>query len=226
MKKLCFALVVMAFFASACSGGNSTTPNEPTAAPTLQNVTVFAPATLPVVSTRTDRRAPTLAPTAPPTDLPTATPLPADTATPVIAPTATALPTATRAVVAPPTATLAPAVYVTAFNVDPPAPKSKPAQFLFHVAFLNTVGENVNYSRWRVLIFPKGQTKAVGDPQGASKTIATGASTQDTELWSIKVTSVCEAYTAQPVWEDDNGKQTPFLQPDGQAITLDLQVCP
>lgn len=226
MKRICFALVVIMVSVCACSGGNSATPNEPTAAPTLSNVTVSAPATLPVASTRTDRRAPTLAPTAPPTDLPTATPPPTDTATPVVAPTATALPTATRAVVAAPTATLAPAVYVTAFSVDPPAPKSKPAQFLFHVAFLNTVGENVNYPRWRVLIFPKGQTRAAGDPQGGSKTITTGTSTQETELWSIKVTSTCEAFTAQPVWEDDNGKQTPFLQPDGQTIALDLQVCP
>ena len=42
---------------------------------------------------------------------------------------------------------LAAAVYVTALSVDPPEPKSKPAEFLFHVSFLNTVGENVNSPR-------------------------------------------------------------------------------
>lgn len=115
---------------------------------------------------------------------------------------------------------------MTRFQMDPAAPKSKPAEFFFTVSFLNTVGENVNYSRWRVLIFPKGQTNAIGDPRGISKTIANGTSQQITEAWSIKVTSVCESFLAQPVWENEDGKQTPVPQPDGKNLTLEFQVCP
>jgi len=117
-------------------------------------------------------------------------------------------------------------VYVTGLSVDPPAPKSKPAEFRFHVKFLNTVGENVNYPRWRVLILPKGQTKAVGDPQGASKTIVNGASEQTTGVWSIKVAFGCESFVAQPVWENEDGKQTPLAMPDGKSAALEFQVCP
>lgn len=222
-------LVLCAITVLSACGGTAATPTAPAAAPTVQNATL-APATLPAASTRTDRRAPTLAPTAPPTETSNPTALPTETSVatsvPTLAPTTLPAATATRAVVTVPTQTLAPAVYVMAFSIDPPAPKSKPAQFLFHVAFLNTVGENVNYAHWRVLIFPKGQTKAVGDPQGQSKTIVPGASAQDTEAWSIRVTAGCETFTAQPIWENEDGKQTPLLQPGGQNLTLDFQVCP
>jgi hypothetical protein len=123
------------------------------------------------------------------------------------------------------TLSLAAGVYVTALRVDPPAPRAK-QPFLFHVGFLNTVGEPVNYPRWRVLILLKGQTRAQGDPQGASKTIAVGASEQSTAVWSINAALGCETYIAQPVWEDENGKQTPFPRPDASLAELEFQVCP
>lgn len=212
-------------FVSACSSPGTPTASQATVAPTLQNATAPAPTTIPVSNSSADRRAPTLAPSATPTEPATAMPRPTSTET--SAPTATAPPPAsnTRANT---TATpkLASAVYVTQIQIEPPTPKSKPAEFSFKVAFLNTVGENVNYPRWRVLIFPKGQTKSVGDPQGASKTIVNGASEQMTEAWSIRVTGACEIFTAQPIWEDENGKQTPLPQPDGKNIVLEFQVCP
>ncbi|TAH50703.1 MAG: hypothetical protein EYC68_12765 [Chloroflexota bacterium] len=224
MKQFLLIFITL-LFVSACSAPATPATSEATVAPQSQNATAPAPTALPVSNSSADRRAPTLAPSATPTELATPTPRPTNTETSV--PTATAPPPAsnTRAN-ATATPNLAPAVYVTRIQVDPPAPKSKPAEFLFKVAFLNTVGENVNYPRWRVLIFPKGQAKPVGDPQGASKTIVNGASEQTTEVWSIRVTGACETFTAQPIWEDENGKQTALPQPDGKNIVLEFQVCP
>lgn len=236
MKPNLLLMIVLLFGVSACGGESATTtPEPPTVAPTA--VTAFRTA-IPVVSTRTDRRASTLAPTGTPSQVPSVPPV---TDTPTLAATFTVVPseTATRALVpstrlpstptrvaGSPTPKLAPAVYVTALQIDPPAPKPKPAQFVFHVSFLNTVGEVVNYPRWRVLIFPKGQTKVIGDPQGASKTIANADSRQDTGPWSINAQATCEAFVAQPIWEREDGKQVPFLQPDGRNITIEFQVCP
>ncbi len=117
-------------------------------------------------------------------------------------------------------------MYVTALSVDPPQPRAKPAQFFFRVSFLNTVGADVHYPRWRVLIIPQGQSKAIGDPRGASPTIVNGVSQQTTEPWSVNVVASCQSYAAQPVWEDENGKQTPLPLPNGQAAALEFQVCP
>ncbi len=244
MKNKFLALITILFFASACRA-----PNEATPAP-IQNATATLAPTVAPINTRTDRRAPTLAPPGTATlaaafapslaaaftpslaaaftpSPPTGTATLAAAFTPTLAPTFTALssPTSARPN-ASPIPTLARAVYVMSFSIDPPAPKSKPAQFLFHIQFLNTTGDVVQYPRWRVLIVPKGQTKAVGDPQGASKDIANGASEQQTEFWSIKTALGCEAFTAQPVWENEDAKQTPFLKPDGKNIVLEFQVCP
>ena len=210
-------------FIVACSPTVNAPSEQPTAAPLPQTTKLPTPTNEPI-STRVERRAPTLAPTATETIV-VATAIPTPTATVENSATPSPLPTNTRAKVVA-TAPLEKAVYVTKFQIDPPQPKSKPAEFLFQVAFLNTVGENVNYPRWRVLIFPKGQTKAVGDPQGVSKTIANGASQQDTQAWSIKVSSTCESFTAQPIWENEDGKQTPLPQPDGKIPTIEFQVCP
>ncbi len=228
MSRHLLVFVIVLVLASACAP-TSTAPNVPSPVPTLENATRAA-TVVPVVNTRTDRRAPTLAPTStatieptlPPTEIPTATAAATNTVAPL--PTLTPKPTTATQPTAPVVAA-APGVYVTAFAIDPPAPKSKPAEFVFHVSFLNTVGAPVNYPRWRVLIIPKGQTKAQGDPQGASKTIATGASKQNTENWSIKVIAGCETYTAQPVWQDEDGRQTPFTAPDGKSVGLEFQVC-
>lgn len=231
MNRTLLVLVAILLWVSACSAPNTAAPTEPLPAPTLQNATAAVLPTIPVASTRTDRRAPTLGPTKTATNVPTDTPPPTETPLPsaasTLAPSATALPSATAPrPAATATPNLAAGVYVTALRVDPPAPRSKPAQFLFRVSFLNTVGQAVNYARWRVLIFPQGQIKAVGDPQGASKTIANGASEQTTELWSIRVGAGCESFTAQPVWEDENGKQTPLPKTDGTPMILEFQVCP
>lgn len=232
-----FVLLALAGCGGADNSQPTTAPTQPALAPTgVPTPTIF------ISGSGGGRRAPTLAPTVAATAVSTETPLPTDTAT--VLPSATALPaaTSTRSNASPtrpnasptrpnasPTSQLAAAVYVTGLSVDPLAPKSKPAEFRFHVKFLNTVGENVNYPRWRVLILPKdqkGQSKAVGDPQGASKTIVNGASEQTTGVWSIKVAFGCESYVAQPVWENEDGKQTRLVMPNGQSAALEFQVCP
>ena len=215
----------------AC-GGTSAPP--PTNAPQSTNAPA-QPTRANAVSTTVDRRAPTLAPTHTPTTVP-ATEIP-PTATPLfptIAATAAAsltrAPTTAPKTAAPNTATPntnpAPGVYVTAITITPPQPKSKPAEFFFTLAFLNTVGDNVNYPRWRVLIFPKDSNKPLGDPEGTSKTIPNGASEQNTKAWSIKVQSACETFIAQPIWETEDGRQNAFAQPDGKSLTMEFQVCP
>ena len=228
-------LIVLAciLFASACNAETTPATSQPTATPS-----VAAPAfrtEIPVVNTRTDRVAPTRAPTTQATSAPTEAlpPTNASAPTEIPAPAETSAPTNVSATLQPtvskpaaPTTNLAPAVYVTALTITPSEPKNKPAEFFFTVSFLNTVGEAVNYPRWRVLILPKGQTKVIGDPQGTSKTIDTGVSTQNTEPWSIRVTSACEAFVAQPVWENEDRKQTALMRPGGSAMTLEFQVCP
>lgn len=230
------AFVILLLSVAACGGADSTP--SPTRTPTqVAQPTIALPtATQFVANPDGVRRAPTIAPTEIATALPsvTATIVPTEAPTATVLPTntATALPVATAVVAAKtrPAPTdapnPAPGVYVTGFRLDPPAPKTKPAEFFFTVNFLNTVGEPVNYPLWRVLILPRGQTKAVGDPRGASKTIAVGASEQKTEPWSIRAASACDAYTAQPVWQDEEGRQTPLNKPDGSSVTLDFQVCP
>lgn len=226
-------------FSSACSAEATPTAPQPTVA---SPATAFVSRTeIPAVNTRTDRVAPTRAPTTQATNVSTETLPPTEALPPTetSAPTVTAVPTEAGvptnipATLAPtfsntaaPNPNLAPGVYVTSLKITPPEPNNKPAEFFFTVSFLNTVGENVNYPRWRVLILPQGQTKAIGDPQGTSKTIVNGISTQNTEPWSIRVTSACESFVAQPVWENEDRKQTMLMQPDGSAITLTFQVCP
>ncbi|MCC7164617.1 MAG: hypothetical protein IT331_19135 [Anaerolineae bacterium] len=220
---------------AACGGSDSTPSPSPTPTQAAQAAVVVPTATLFVANPDGVRRAPTIAPTEIPTVVPSAT----ATTVPTALPTATALPTNTSTalpVAATVAATgtrpaptgapqLAPGVYVTAFRVDPPAPKTKPAQFFFTVNFLNTVGEPVNYPLWRVLIFRKGETNSIGDPQGVSKTIAIESSQQTTLPTAINVTS-CESFVAQPVWQDEEGRRIPLNMPDGSSVTLEFQVCP
>lgn len=237
MKLQLCVLCALIFFASACSAETPPTAPPPTVAPSAT-----APAfrtEIPVVNTRTDRVAPTRAPTTEPTLAPTE-PLPSTDA-PTLAPTQTISPTLAPTQVPtenlPPTnapseqpttapSNLAPGVYVTDLKITPPQPQNKPAEFFFTVSFLNTVGENVNYPRWRVLIFPKGDDNTIGDPEGLSKTIANGASVQDTKPWSIRVANVCENFVAQPIWEDENASRHILVQPDGKPLTLEFQICP
>jgi hypothetical protein len=115
---------------------------------------------------------------------------------------------------------------VTALAVEPPEPKSKPAQFFFRVSFLNTGDGAQTYPRWRVLIFPRGETRATGDPQSDTRVVPVGASELTTRMWDINTPISCEPYTAQPIWEDESGTRTRFTQPDGTRVELDFQVCP
>lgn len=230
LHRIVFVLLLGIFFTSACTSPASVpTDAAPNTAPTIPPPT--APPTDAPISTRVERRAPTLESTATETEIPPATEIPSATATEFStatrAATETAIPAATDT--RPPvtaTALLEKAVYVTALKIEPPAPKAKPAEFFFTVNFLNTVGENVNYPRWRVLIFPKGQSRAIGDPQGVSKTIVNGVSQQTTENWSINLQGVCETFVAQPAWEGEDGSRNPFPQPNGANIELEFQVCP
>lgn len=210
---------------AACSGGAAATalptPSAGTSAPPTATVFISGAGGGRSAATLAPTAVATNTPTTAPTELPTATDAPTNTA----AATQTPQPTITGKPAATATPNAAPGVYVTSFRLDPPAPKSKPAEFFFTVGFLNTVGEPVNYPRWRVLLTPKGQTRAVGDPQGESKTIAVGTSSQKTQVWSIRVIAGCETYTAQPVWEDEDGRQTAFMSPDGKEVRLEFQVC-
>lgn len=231
MQRNLLLMLALILFASACSSGtNPTAEPAPTVAP---SVTPPAFRTeIPVSNTRTNRVAPTLAPTQQPTEIPSATPAATGTPPPTASPTSepTLAPTTVAATAAPsvptPTPKLAPAVYVTNLQVMPPQPKSKPAEFSFTVSFLNTVGNDVNYPRWRVLIYPQGTDKPTGDPEGLSKTIANGASTQDTKPWSVRVATACEPFVAQPIWEREDGVQVPLARPDGKPSTLEFQICP
>lgn len=228
MKRNLLLMSALLFFANACSTPSPTAQPAPTVAPSATPPAFRTE--IPVSNTRTNRVAPTLAPTTKPTIAPTEIipPTAAPTDQPTLAPTTvpTKVPSTVASSFATPTLKLAPAVYVTNLKITPPQPKNKPAEFLFTVSFLNTVDENVNYPRWRVLIFSQGTAKPIGDPEGLSKTIVNGASTQDTKPWSIKVGVSCENFTAQPVWEDENGKQTVLVQPDGKPSTLEFQICP
>lgn len=224
-------LILLGLGIAACSGDDAT-PTPTARIATAQPTTILPTATQFVANPGGVRRAPTLAPTNAPTEIPTQVPTTAPSETPLPTSTATDVPAATQAAaatslpVATATPNVAPGVYVTAFRIDPPEPKTKPAEFFFTVNFLNTVGEPVNYPLWRVLLLPKGQTKAVGDPQGTSKTIAVGASEQATEPWSIRIAAGCEPYVAQPVWQDEEGRQIPLNKPDGSSAALEFQVCP
>lgn len=123
-----------------------------------------------------------------------------------------------------PESQIAPGLYVTAIHVDPPDPKSTPAQFVFRVTFLNSTGAPAQIPRWRVLIFRPGAKKAMGDPRGVPGEGAQGTSEQVTQPWKIKVMG-CEPFYGKLYREDEGGRQTPWLKPDGQELTVSFQVC-
>lgn len=249
MKLVLASLVLLAL--AACSSETPTAPAlQAGPSPTPPSVsTAESPPTV-LFATRVERRAPTLAPatatllpsatsvpptatlvpspSASPTAQPSPTPVPASpiptTRVPATAIPATRVPASpTRLVTATPT--VAPGVYVTALSVEPPQPRSKPATFFFRVRFLNTTGKPQSFL-WRVLIFPAGAPNSTGDPQGDVRILPAGVSDQVTRVWDINTPINCESYTAQPVWQDDAGRRTPFLQPDGAPLTLAFQVCP
>lgn len=149
----------------------------------------------------------------------TNTPIPTAT-TANIQPTAT-LPIAATAPPATPTPNLAPGVYISRIVYQPlDAPN-----FEFKVTFLNTTGAPVTYGNWRIPFYEPGAKNSTGAPKGAVKTIPAGTSEQLTEPWKVGV-GQCTPYTAKPVSEDSDGRQTPLMLTDGQPATLDFQICP
>lgn len=151
--------------------------------------------------------------------LPTPTPLPL--AGPGVPPTRTRVPATPTHVPATPTPALAPGVYVSRVVYVPlDAPN-----FAFRVTFINTTDAPVTYTNWRVPFFEPGARNSIGAPKGATKTIPVGTSELQTESWKVGV-GQCTSYEARPVWEDQDGRQTPLLKPDGQRAALTFQLCP
>ncbi|OQY87754.1 MAG: hypothetical protein B6D41_11485 [Chloroflexi bacterium UTCFX4] len=131
------------------------------------------------------------------------------------------LPVLATAPAATPTPKLAPGVYVSRIVYQPlDAPN-----FQFKVTFVNTTGAPVTYTNWRVPFFDPGAKNSTGAPKGLAKTIPVGVTELVTEVWKVGV-GQCTPYTARPVSEDGEGRQTQFIAPDGQPVALDFQICP
>lgn len=131
------------------------------------------------------------------------------------------LPIVATASAATPTPNLAPGVYVSRIVYQPlDAPN-----FQFKLTFLNTTDAPVTYANWRVPFFQAGAKNSVGAPRGLDKTIPVGATELVTEVWKVGV-GQCTPYTARPVSEDSEGRQTQFIAPNGQPIAFDFQICP
>jgi hypothetical protein len=97
--------------------------------------------------------------------------------------------------------------------------------FQFRVTFINTTGAPVTYTKWMVPFFEPGAKNSLGAPRGNEKTIPTGTSEQLTETWKVGV-GQCTPFTAKPVSEDGDGRQTPFVFTNGETAALDFQLCP
>ncbi|TAH50702.1 MAG: hypothetical protein EYC68_12760 [Chloroflexota bacterium] len=144
-------------------------------------------------------------------------------ATVTAAPTVTAAssppPSPTRA--ASPTPNVAPGVYISRIVYQPLGGPN----FQFKVTFLNTTDAPVTYSKWLVPFFEPGAKNSMGAPKGVENTIPVGTSEQLTETWKVGV-GQCTPFTAKPVSQDQDGRQTPFALTNGQPATLDFQLCP
>lgn len=135
-----------------------------------------------------------------------------------VAPTLPALATAPPVT---PTPELAPGVYVSRIVYQPlDAPN-----FQFQVTFINTTGAPITYPNWRVPFYEPGAKNSIGAPKGLDKTIPVGTSELLTETWKVGV-GQCTPYTAEPVSEDGDGRQTQFVTPGGEPAALDFQICP
>lgn len=134
------------------------------------------------------------------------------------APTLLVLATAPAAT---PTPKLAPGVYVSSIVYQPlDAPN-----FQFKVTFVNATGAPVTYTNWRVPFFEPGAKNSMGAPKGLDKMIPVGTTELLTEPWKVGV-GQCTPYTARPVSEDGDGRQTQFVTTEGQPAILDFQICP
>lgn len=160
----------------------------------------------------------------PPTETPT---LPREeTAVPPTPTSASAAATATLPIAATPrpftpTPDVAPGVYITRIVYVPlDAPN-----FQFKITFLNTTGAPVTYPKWVVPFFEPGAKNSLGAPKGAASTIPVGTSELLTETWKVGV-GQCSPFTARPVSQDADGRQTAFPFTNGQPAALDFQLCP
>jgi len=205
--------------ANYCPGGGIAQTSR--ALPTIAAVTRVANA-----ATSTPNPSPTpLAATAQPSPTTIATQANAAPTAPAQQPTLAPTPTApaqepTLAPAAPATPALAPGVYISQITYLP----LNPPNFQFKVEFINTTGTPFN-TLWLVPFFEPGAKNSIGAPKGSERVIPVGASELLTESWKVGV-GQCTAYTGKPVWQDQDGRQTPFLQPNGQPAAIDFQLCP
>ncbi len=212
------------------SADKDTSLSAPTAIPPSPAPPAVVPSAAPNV--RPSPVAPTMIPPSPvpPTPVPPTpvppTPVPAtDLPAPTEVPTNPPAPTAKPQPVASAVPAVAPGLYVTAIRLEPAEPRSKPAQFAFLVTFLNSTGAPVSIPRWRVLIYRPDGKKPMGDPRGIEGMAPPGSSDQPTQSWEIKVMG-CEPFYGKAIHEDEDGRQVPFLAPDGTEVTVQFQVCP
>lgn len=210
--------------------GPSVESATPMVSPSPSQEQATAAATLAATAEPTE--APIPAATAAPTEMPTPLATSAPTGAPTLAPTEThaARPSPTAAAAVPTTANTAvpqapPGVYATNIRYAPIDPNAKPTQLVFTVDFLNTTGAAAGFKRWMVLIYRQGETKSFGDTRGVNKSFPSGASAQEADPYQINL-GVCENFTAVPAWEDNDGRRTPFTQPDGSSISVPFQLCP
>ncbi len=199
----------------------------PTSAPVTAVAIADLPTTLP--ASPTEVNAPTAIPTAEATARPTVDlSLPSGgggsitTPSPTEPPAATAPPSPLPLPTAPPTPTAAlePGIYITQLAYVPlDAPN-----FKFKVSFLNTTGQPFN-TRWLVPFYEQGVKNSIGAPKGVERTIPVGASQMETEVWKVGV-GQCTTYTGIPVWQDEDGRQTPFRAANRQDASVSFQLCP
>jgi WD40 repeat protein len=221
--------------ADYCPGGGVAQVTNPL--PTLAPITraALAPTLEPGVATAVVATAPPVTPQRSPTALPTQTAEPESSATPPATPAQTTsaptaqptlltIPTAVPPVVTP-TPALAPGVYVSKIVFVPINPGQSPASGEFHVTFLNNSGADLGFARWKVLVMEPGNTKPIGDTVGAAKSIPVGTTELVAGPYRIGL-GECRNFIGMPVSEDDDGRQSPFLQPDGGQAVLDFQMCP
>lgn len=205
-------------------------PATPTVEPTIAP-TATPP---PTETAQPTAAAATLPPTqaAEPTTAATATALPTETIEPTAVPTATNAPPTTAPTAVPPTQppptptpALEPGVYVSRINFVPLNPGSSPASGEFHVSFLNNTDSERGFTRWKMLIFVPGGTKSTGDTLGQDKVFAPGVTEHVTSPYRLGLAQ-CQTLIGKPVWEDQEGRQTPFLATDGKEASLQFQMCP
>ncbi len=124
-----------------------------------------------------------------------------------------------------PTPSLAPGVYVSKIVFVPLNPGSSPASGQFHVTFLNTTGTEQGVVRWKVLIFEPGNSKSVGDTIGLDKKFPPETSEHIAGPYRIGL-GQCQTFIGKVVSEDNESRQTPYLNLNAQEASVEFQMCP